>query len=119
MEARHEVHHHHHDDDEGDEDHHDHHDHDDFESFVVTRGEVADPAAFAQQVADVIRTHDILRLKGFASVAGKPMRLTLQAVGPRVDTYYDGRAPEGRETRLVVIGQTGLDREAISASLCA
>ncbi|WPY93484.1 cobalamin biosynthesis protein CobW [Limimaricola variabilis] len=122
MEARHEVHHHHDHDDE-DDDHHDaahHHGHDEFESFVVTRPEVSDPKAFAAQVAKVIRAHDILRLKGFVAVAGKPMRLTLQAVGPRVDTHFDrpfGSDP--RETRLVVIGEAGLDRAAIEAALAA
>ena len=87
---------------------------------MVERAEVTDPAAFAEQVAGVIRAHDILRLKGFVAVAGKPMRLTLQAVGPRVDTYYDqpfGDAP--RTTRLVVIGQAGLDRAAIAEALVA
>lgn len=116
---RHEVHHHHHhDDDEGD-DHHHEHDHDEFDSFVVTRPEIADPKAFAEQVAEVIRAHDILRLKGFAAVAGKPMRLTLQAVGPRIETYFDRplAAGEARETRLVVIGQAGLDRAAIERAL--
>lgn len=122
MAARHEIHHHHHDHD--DDDHHDddhHHDHDEFESFVVSRPEITDGTAFAEHVAEVIRTHDILRLKGFAAVAGKPMRLTLQAVGPRVDTYFDRpfAADETRETRLVVIGQAGLDRAAIEAALTA
>ncbi|MGR3463410.1 cobalamin biosynthesis protein CobW [Limimaricola sp.] len=122
MEARHEVHHHHDHDDE-DDDHHDaahHHGHDEFESFVVTRAEVTDRDAFAAQVLEVIRAHDILRLKGFVAVAGKPMRLTLQAVGPRVDTHFDrpfGADP--RETRLVVIGEAGLDRAAIEAALAA
>ncbi len=123
--ARHEIHHHHHhdDDDDGDDHHHDHeheHGHDEFDTFVVTLGEIADPTAFAQKVADTIRTHDILRLKGFAAVTDKPMRLTLQAVGPRVDTYFD--RPFGtaaRETRLVVIGQAGLDRDAIEQALGA
>lgn len=128
MASRHEVHHHHHDDEHADdhhdddhaEEHHHHHehDHDAFESFVVNRGEIKDAAAFAEQVANIIRAHDILRLKGFAAVEGKPMRLTLQAVGPRVDTYFDkpfGTDP--RITRLVVIGQTGLDRMAIEAAL--
>jgi cobalamin biosynthesis protein CobW len=124
LESRHEIHHHHHDkDDDGHhEDHHDHeHGHDEFESFVVTRAEIADPAAFALQVAEIIRGHDILRLKGFAAVVGKPMRLTLQAVGPRVDTYFDRPLgpSEPRETRLVVIGQAGLDRAAIEAALAA
>ncbi|MEP3297627.1 MAG: cobalamin biosynthesis protein CobW [Pseudoruegeria sp.] len=123
LSARHEVHHHHHhDDDHGDGDHHHHaHDHDDFESFVVTLPEISDPKAFADKVADVIRAHDILRLKGFAAVTSKPMRLTLQAVGPRVDTYFDRpiTKDEPRETRLVVIGQSGLDRVAIHKALAA
>ena len=131
MQARHEIHHHHHHDNDDNDDHaHDHddhddhhhhdHDHDAFESFVVTRPEISDATAFAEQVAEVIRTHDILRLKGFAAVAGKPMRLTLQAVGPRVDTYFDRPfGAEPRQTRLVVIGQSGLDRAAIEAALSA
>jgi cobalamin biosynthesis protein CobW len=123
LESRHEVHHHHHHDDDGEDDHDDHHHdhgHDEFESFIVARGEIADSAAFAAQVADVIRAHNILRLKGFVAVTGKPMRLTLQAVGPRVDTYFDkpfGNAP--RATRLVVIGEAGLDHAAITAALIA
>jgi len=123
LEARHELHHHHHDHDDHHEDHDDHHHehgHDEFESFIVTRPEIKDTKAFADQVAHVIRAHDILRLKGFAAVEGKPMRLTLQAVGPRVDTYFDrpfGADP--RETRLVVIGQSGLDHAAIEAALQA
>ena len=125
LEARHEVHHLHHDhDDNHHEDYnvdHEHaHGHDEFESFVVELGEIADANAFSVKVADVIRAHDILRLKGFAAVQGKPMRLTLQAVGPRVDTYFDrpfGTAP--RMTRLVVIGQTGLKQAEIEAALKA
>ena len=124
LDARHEVHHHHHDDDHHDHDddhHHEHehaHGHDEFESFVVELGEIGDANAFAEKVADVIRAHDILRLKGFAAITGKPMRLTLQAVGPRVDTYFDRPFGEdARTTRLVVIGQAGLDHPAIDAAL--
>ena len=117
LDSRHERHHHHHD--HSDEHEHDHdHDHDAFESFVVTLGEITDPKAFSDQVSTIISAHDILRLKGFAAVSGKPMRLTLQAVGPRVETYFD--QPFGdtaRATRLVVIGQAGLDQAAIEAAL--
>jgi len=120
MAARAEVHHHHDDDDDDDHDHHHDHGHDEFESFVVTRGEITDPAAFAAQLAGVVRAHDILRLKGFAAVTGRPMRLTIQAVGPRVDSYFDQPYGTGlRETRLVVIGEAGLDRAAITAALVA
>ncbi|MFU8825093.1 cobalamin biosynthesis protein CobW [Yoonia sp.] len=122
LESRHEVHHHHHHDDEDDHHHDHHHDHghDEFESFIVTRDEVTDAAAFATQVSETIKANNILRLKGFVAVTGKPMRLTLQAVGPRVDTYFDqpfGDAP--RQTRLVVIGEAGLDQSAITAALQA
>jgi len=120
MERRGEVHHHHHDDDE-DDDHHDaghEHGHDEFETFALTLEEIADPAAYGERLAETIRAHDILRLKGFAAVAGKPMRLVVQAVGPRIETWYDrpfGHDP--RATRLVVIGEAGLDRAAIEAAL--
>ncbi len=118
MAQRHAPHHHHH---EGDDNDHHHHDHDDFESFAVDRAAITDPAAFAARLAEVIRSHSILRLKGFAAVDGKPMRLAIQAVGPRVDHYFDRPfgADEPRETRLVVIGQAGLDRAAITADLQA
>lgn len=133
LDARHEVHHghHHHDDDHHDHDddhHHDHdhshehaHGHDEFESFIVELPEIADAKAAAEKIADVIRTFGVLRLKGFAAVEGKPMRLVIQAVGPRVDTYFDRAfaATETRGTRLVVIGEAGLDRAGIEAALAA
>ncbi|NAZ37620.1 cobalamin biosynthesis protein CobW [Rubellimicrobium sp. CFH 75288] len=97
----------------------DDHDHDEFESFVVDLpGEEADPAALAARVRAAVAAHGILRLKGFAAVAGKPLRLAVQAAGPRVETRFDrpwGDAP--RRTRLVVIGEAGLDRPAIEAAL--
>ena len=126
LESRHEIHHHHDDDhaDHHESEHHNVHEHthghDEFESFIVTRDEVTDAAAFATQVADVIRANNILRLKGFVAVSGKPMRMTLQAVGPRIDTYYDqpfGETP--RQTKLVIIGESGLDQAAITAALKA
>jgi cobalamin biosynthesis protein CobW len=120
VESRHELHHHHHGDADGDADHdHEHeHGHDEFETFALTMGEITDANRFAERLADIIRSHDILRLKGFAAVQGKPMRLVIQAVGPRIDTYFDrpfGADP--RATRLVVIGEAGLDRAAIVAAI--
>ncbi|WP_380054816.1 cobalamin biosynthesis protein CobW [Falsihalocynthiibacter sp. SS001] len=118
LSSRHEIHHHHHHDDDNHDDHHHEHGHDEFESFVVSLGEIADHGAYAKQVSDVIRKFNILRLKGFVAIEGKPMRLTLQAVGPRVDTYFDQPfGAQTRQTRLVVIGEAGLDRAAIESAL--
>ena len=95
------------------------HDHDDFDSFVLPLPEISDPAALAARVAAVAESFDVLRVKGFAAVARKPMRLLLQAVGARVTHQYDRpwHASEAREGRLVVIGLKGLDRAAVARTL--
>lgn len=95
------------------------HDHDDFESFVVERGGVTDVEAFIDTLKTAITDHDILRVKGFIEVEGKPMRLVVQAVGARVDTHFDRpwRSGEVRGARLVVIGLHDMDRAAIEAAL--
>jgi cobalamin biosynthesis protein CobW len=95
------------------------HDHDDFATFVVPLGEVDEPAAITQRLAAAAEAHNILRVKGFAAVRGKPMRLLIQAVGPRISHYYD-RAwgpSEDRRGSVVVIGLKGLDRDAVAKSL--
>ena len=95
------------------------HDHDDFDSFVVPLAEIAEPSALAARVAALAENFDVLRVKGFAAVAGKPLRLLVQAVGPRVTHQYDRpwAATEPREGRLVVIGLKGLDRAAVTRAL--
>jgi cobalamin biosynthesis protein CobW len=97
------------------------HNHDDFESIVVECGPVRDPKSFIAALTPVIEKHDILRLKGFVEVSGKPMRLLIQAVGPRVEHYFDRdwAVDEKRSTRLVVIGLDGLDREIITTQIKA
>ncbi len=95
------------------------HDHDDFESFVVPLPEIADPASLATRIAAAAADASVLRVKGFAAVAGKPMRLLVQAVGPRVSHHYDRAwtAAEKRQGRLVVIGMKGLNRDGIKRAL--
>jgi cobalamin biosynthesis protein CobW len=95
------------------------HDHDDFASFVVTAGPVPDPAAFRTRLAAAIRAQDVLRVKGFIDVPSRDRRLVIQAVGARIEQYFD-RAwlpGEARATRLVVIGKHSLDRAVIEAAL--
>jgi cobalamin biosynthesis protein CobW len=95
------------------------HDHDDFDSFVVPLPEIADPAALAARVAALADAHAVFRVKGFVAVAGKPMRLLVQAVGARVTHQYDRPwgASDIRVGRLVVIGLKGLDRAGVTRAL--
>jgi cobalamin biosynthesis protein CobW len=95
------------------------HDHDDFDSFVLPLPEIGDPAFIARRIAGLAEAHNVLRVKGFAAVAGKPMRLLIQAVGPRVSHHYDRPwgASEPRQGSLVVIGLKGLDRDAVAKAL--
>jgi cobalamin biosynthesis protein CobW len=97
------------------------HDHDDFDSFIIDLPPVARPEDLAAKVARAAEACGVLRVKGFAAVEGKPMRLLVQAVGPRVSHHYDRRWAEGEVpgTRLVVIGLKGLDRAAVERMLAA
>jgi cobalamin biosynthesis protein CobW len=94
------------------------HDHDDFDSFVVTL-DAATGDTLYDRLTTAIRTHDILRVKGFVAVPGRDRRQIVQAVGDRVQHYFDRpwEPGEARATRLVVIGKKGLDRAAIAAAL--
>jgi cobalamin biosynthesis protein CobW len=58
-------------------------------------------------------------MKGFVEIEGRPMRLLVQGVGARFSHHFDRpwRADERRGSRLVVIGEKGLDRDAIAAAL--
>lgn len=95
------------------------HDHDDFDTFVIALPQLEAPQSLMERIATVAAEHDILRVKGFAAVAGKPMRLMIQGVGPRIQHQFDRAwlADEPRQGRLVVIGQKGIDRDAIRAKL--
>ena len=97
----------------------DHHDHDDFESFEVAISEIGSPDALINRLQAAIAEHDILRVKGFVYVPGKNMRLIIQGVGARLQQHFDRPWEDGepRETRLVVIGLSGLDKVAIAAAL--
>ncbi len=96
------------------------HDHEDFESIVVDIPEIADPADLVRAIEKLARENNILRIKGYAAVAGKPMRLLVQAVGARVRHQYDRAwAPdEARAGRLVVIAEhDDINTDVIRAAL--
>ncbi len=98
--------------------HHDH-EHDDFDTIVVEMDEVADPDALQANIIRLARELNVLRVKGYVAVAGKPMRMLVQAVGERLRAQYDqpwGDRP--RTTQLVVIAEhDDVDAAAIRAIL--
>ena len=98
---------------------HDDHEHDDFDTVVIDLPEIADPAVLSDAIIRLSREQNILRVKGYVAVTGKPMRMLVQAVGERVRSQYDrpwGDQP--RRSQLVVIGEhADVDLAAIRAVL--
>jgi cobalamin biosynthesis protein CobW len=95
------------------------HEHDEFDSFVVEIAASTSPEALAKRVEQAAEAANVLRVKGFVEVEGKPMRLLVQGVGPRVNHHYDRAWAQGedRRSRLVVIGLKGLDRAQVEGIL--
>jgi cobalamin biosynthesis protein CobW len=100
-------------------DNEDDHEHDDFASFILEVPEITAPAELADRIAKLSRELGVLRVKGHVAVAGKSMRLLVQAVGQRVSHQYDRawEPQENRRGRLVVIGLRGLNEAAVAAAL--
>ncbi|MCI5038832.1 MAG: cobalamin biosynthesis protein CobW [Donghicola eburneus] len=100
---------------------HDDHEHDDFDSVVVDLGEVEDVQALQDAIVKMAKDQNILRVKGYVAVKGKPMRYLVQAVGTRIRAQYDqpwGDRP--RKSLLVVIAEHDhIDETAIKAALGA
>ncbi len=97
----------------------DDHDHDDFESIALPLPSVASAEKLVDRVGRAAEADGVLRIKGFATVENRPMRLVVQGVGRRVTHHFDRpwRPGEPRDGRLVVIGLKGFDRGAVKAAL--
>ncbi len=99
----------------------DDHEHEDFDSVVIDLPEVDDPEVLVAAIQRLAREQDILRVKGYVAVTGKPMRMLVQAVGERVRQQYDrpwGASP--RKGQLVVIAEHhDIDEAAIRGVLGA
>jgi cobalamin biosynthesis protein CobW len=102
-----------------------HHDHDaDHEhegginSVYLKLDERIDPINLVEQLRLLVQDQEIYRIKGFVAVPNKAMRMVLQGVGQRFDTFYDRpwQPDESRSTGLVFIGHD-LDKQAIAAAI--
>ena len=102
--------------------HHDHeaeHEHDDdINSIELTLDRAFEPQALTDKLKQLLQEQEIYRVKGFVSVPNKPMRLVLQGVGNRFDTFYDRlwQPDEPRQTRLVLIGKD-LNRDTVELAI--
>jgi cobalamin biosynthesis protein CobW len=103
----------------------DHH-HDEFDSVVV-QGRTTSREAAIEALQSLVDTHTIYRVKGFAALPGAPMRLVIQGVGRRFDSYFDRRwnAQESAAqqdgpmaSRFVLIGEE-LDAAALQRAFDA
>ena len=83
------------------------HDHEDFETVVIELPDMPSAEDLVARIEDLAARQNILRVKGYAAVRGKPMRLLVQAVGTRVRHQFDRPwAPdEVRTGKLVVIAE--------------
>jgi cobalamin biosynthesis protein CobW len=104
-------------DDEGHADHH----HDAFDSVVVEARVESREAAIAALQA-LVEVNTIYRVKGFAALPGAPMRLVVQGVGRRFDSYFDRRwtPAEAKNpiSQFVLIGED-LDQASLQKALDA
>ena len=91
--------------------HHDHeeeHEHDDdINSIELICDQAFEPEFLTEKLQQLVKQEEIYRIKGFVDVPDKSMRLVLQGVGNRFDTFYDRLwlKEETRQTRLVFIGR--------------
>ena len=91
--------------------HHDHeaeHEHDDgINSIQLVLDQSFEPKVLIEKLNKLVQEQEIYRIKGFVNVANKPMRMVLQGVGNRFDSFYDRLwlEDEPRQTRLVFIGR--------------
>jgi cobalamin biosynthesis protein CobW len=94
------------------------HEHDDdIGSVPVVIAPAIDPVRLLQTLKHLMEDQEIYRIKGFVNVMNKPMRMVLQGVGDRIETFYDRpwRSNELRETRLIIIGQSLNQSQILSA----
>lgn len=84
------------------------HDHDDeINSIQLIIEDHLNPQELIKQLKLLVEKEEIYRIKGFLNVSNKQMRMVLQGVGNRFDSFYDRfwKPEEKRQTKLVFIGR--------------
>ena len=111
-----------HDHDHDHEDGHDHGQHDHghvaMASLVVRRSGSWERSDLEQRLRHLLNREPVLRLKGRLVQAGRPLPLQIQAVGPRLECWYEGevsddQTQEGLEL-VVLSAEADRDRLAVA-----
>jgi cobalamin biosynthesis protein CobW len=94
------------------------HEHDEGIGSIVLTLPECQPDTLTRQLQELVAAQEIYRVKGFVAVPGKAMRMVLQGVGNRFESFFDRpwHPTEAHRTQLVIIGQD-LDEAAIRAKL--
>ena len=103
----------HHSTDHGDD--HDHH-HAPVTSAVVQMDGVWDRQALEALLRQQLTAMGLLRAKGYAAIGGKSLPLMIQAVGPRLETWYQAIVDHRGGLIMVLIG-LAVDPEPLRAAL--
>jgi len=114
----------HHDHGHGD-DHDDHHDHSHvaMHAVVVRRSGHWDRQDLERRLRQLIREQPVLRLKGRLNLEGRALPLQIQAVGPRLECWFEGASLEASSSaapglELVVLGAAA-DAERLERACAA
>lgn len=97
------------------------HEHDEeINSVHVILEQEFEPKDLTLKLKQLVKEQEIYRIKGFVAVPNKPMRMVVQGVGDRFDSFFDRpwQASEPRQTRLVFIGHA-LKQSQIQKILCS
>jgi len=94
------------------------------ESLALLLSGAFDRLALEQQLNQLLQNRGLIRLKGRLWLEGKARPLQIQAVGPRLECWFESGAPEPADHRptppagleLVVLGFQ-LDQAAIESTL--
>lgn len=106
---------------DGAEDHHHHdHAHPELASLSVSLAGSWQRQPLEQLLRESIQRHGWLRLKGRVPLAGRDLPLQVQAVGRRLETWFEADGLPADQLRLVAIGRSTegveLERELVQSS---
>lgn len=108
---------------------HDHHEHDHahvaMASLVVRRPGPWERSVLEGRLRELLENEPVIRLKGRLRQAERPLLLQIQAVGNRLECWYEGKAPVDSDgtlaidgLELVVLGAAG-DRERLERAFAS